>query len=231
MNNYRHIYFDLDHTLWDFEKNCAETLNELYTHFNLSRFGIDVNDFINAYQRVNYQMWEEYNRGQLKKSQIRSERFGNIFELMGLKRKEVPADLNEEFLRICPAKGNVIPYAHEILSYLAEKGYSLHIITNGFKETQHIKISSSNLDRYFRTIINSEICGFSKPDKKIFDYARKLSKADCRECIMVGDDLFTDIGGARNAGIDSIFFNPRKLKHEEKVTFEISCLSELKKIF
>lgn len=231
MKKYKHLYFDLDHTLWDFEKNCAETLSELFLHFNLSRYGIEVNAFIEAYQKVNYQMWHEYNRGRLQKNRIRSERFGNTFELLGLNRNEVPAGMNEEFLKRCPSKGNVIPFAHETLTYLSEKNYTLHIITNGFKETQHIKISSSNLDSYFDKVINSEICGFSKPDRKIFDYAIALSEADCKECIMIGDDLYTDIQGAKNAGMDAIYYNPKKNPHNETVTFEISCLSELMKIF
>jgi putative hydrolase of the HAD superfamily len=231
MKKYKHIYFDLDHTLWDFEKNCSETLNELFIQYNFAAFGIEATNFIEAYQKVNYKMWDEYNRGRITKSQIRSERFGNTFEELGLDRKSVPQDLNESFLKICPGKGNVIPYTHEVLNYLTDKKYILHIITNGFKETQHIKISTSKLEAYFDKVINSELCGFSKPDKKIFDYARNLSNADCEECIMIGDDLFTDIGGAQNAGIDSVFFNPKQIKHEGNPTFEISCLSELKKLF
>ena len=231
MKKYKHIYFDLDHTLWDFEKNCKETLNELFIDFNLSNLGIQVTDFIEAYQNINQEMWYLYNRGKLNKSQIRSERFGNTFERMGLKRNDVPSELNDEFLKLCPAKGNVIPFAHDVLAYLSGKNYSLHIITNGFKETQHIKITSSNLNVYFDKIINSEICGVSKPDRKIFDYAMELNGTTCEECIMVGDDLYTDIQGANNAGMDSVYYNPKQQSHNKEMTFEISCLSELKKIF
>jgi len=231
MKKYKHIYFDLDHTLWDFEKNCAETLSELFVYYNFSNLGIAQKDFIEAYQKVNYQMWDDYNQKRITKSQIRSERFGNTFELLGLPRNLTPLDLNEKFLEICPSKRNVIPFAHEVLTYLSDKKYSLHIITNGFKETQHIKISAGNLNHYFDRVINSELCGFSKPDKKIFDYARNLSGAECKECIMIGDDLYTDILGAKNAGMDSVFYNPKKIKHIENSTYEVSCLSELLKIF
>lgn len=231
MKKYKHLYFDLDHTLWDFEKNCAETLSELFVHYNLSNLGIALKDFIEAYRNINYQMWDAYNQKRITKSQIRSERFGNTFELLGLSRSLAPLDLNEKFLEICPSKSNVVPYAHEVLTYLADQKYSLHIITNGFKETQHIKISAGNLGHYFDKVINSELCGFSKPDKKIFDYARNLSGAECEECIMIGDDLYTDILGAKNAGMDSVFYNPRKINHNESVTYEVSCLSELLKIF
>jgi putative hydrolase of the HAD superfamily len=105
--------------------------------------------------------------------------------------------------------------------------YTLHILTNGFLETQHIKMSSSGIEIYFQEIVNSESCGFLKPDKKIFDYTLQKINAHCKDCLMVGDDLDADVIGARNAGIDHIYFNPKKEKHNESVTHEISCLSEL----
>lgn len=230
MSIYKHLFFDLDHTLWDFNKNCSETLEELFVHFQFASLGFLPSELIEKYTLVNYRMWDEYNKGLITKQEIRNRRFELTFAELGVDKSFVPSNINEEFLKICPAKGHVFPYTYEVLDYLV-KNYNLHIITNGFTETQAIKMSTSKLDNYFSNVILSETLGFAKPDKKIFDHAVNLSGGKSSECIMIGDDLYTDIFGARNAGIDQVFFNPNKQKHEEQVTHEIECLSELKKIF
>ncbi|MFN3405255.1 MAG: YjjG family noncanonical pyrimidine nucleotidase [Cytophagaceae bacterium] len=231
MKNYKHIFFDLDHTLWDFEKNCTETLQELYDLHRMSEFqSFSVQDFIKEYLFVNDSMWKDFNAGLLTKKDIRDLRFKYTFERLGVEEKHIPMTINEEFLRLCPAKGHLLPYAHDVLSYLHKK-YILHILTNGFTETQHIKISTSNLRIYFNEIIHSEHVGYPKPDKRIFEFAINKAKAgSCEDCIMIGDDLEADILGARNAGMDHIFLNRKNLKHSEEVMFEIKCLSELYKI-
>jgi putative hydrolase of the HAD superfamily len=226
MAAYQHIFFDLDHTLWDFEKNCAETLTELYVNFQMAPLGFTAFDLIEKYKMINERMWYDYNRGKIGKEAIRATRFRLTFEELGVDSRLVPEGINEEFLRLCPAKGNVMPFAHETLQYLA-KNYQLHIITNGFKETQHIKISTSNLAGYFSEVILAEHCGYSKPDRKIFDYALEKVKSTSTDCIMIGDDLFTDVLGAKNAGLDHVYYNPKQEKHSDEVTYEIKCLSEL----
>lgn len=228
---YKHIFFDLDHTLWDFDKNCTETLEELYLIHQLEKFPhFTLQEFISRYKEINNQMWKEYNAGKINKQEVRDLRFELTFDKLGVKSEDRPASINDDFLQLCPSKSNVMPFTYEMLDYLREKKYTLHIITNGFKETQHIKLASAGLTEYFSVVVNSEICGFMKPDRKIFQYALEKVSAECDECVMIGDDLFTDILGARNAGLDNIFFNPSGLKHEEKVTYEINCLSELPKI-
>jgi putative hydrolase of the HAD superfamily len=227
MPAYKHILFDLDHTLWDFDKNCAETLQELYVLHNMSRFGFDANQFFLEYKILNTKMWREYNAGRITKKEIRDSRFELTFKALGLSDDMVPPDLSEQFLNICPTKSNVFPHAHQVLEYLSGKKYSLHILTNGFSEIQQLKINASKLGNYFCEIINSESCGYLKPDKKIFDYTLNKINAHNKECVMIGDDLEADIIGAKNAGIDHIFFNPNKDVHDEEVTHEISCLSEL----
>jgi putative hydrolase of the HAD superfamily len=227
MPSYKHILFDLDHTLWDFEKNCSETLQELYVSHDLNRFELfGVDDFIYQYKIINNRMWKEYNSGRITKDEIRSNRFGLTFLQLGLTISDLPEKINEDFLRICPAKSHLLPHAHQVLRYLKSK-YTLHILTNGFLETQNIKINSSGIENYFDEIVNSESCGYLKPDKKIFDYTLNKIKAACHDCLMIGDDLEADVIGAKNAGIDHIYFNPKKEKHNETVTHEISCLSEL----
>lgn len=229
MKQYQHIFFDLDHTLWDFDKNCSETLIELYERFEFQTHGFTAIELIEKYKEINYRMWDDYNRGKITKEEIRSTRFQLTFKELGADESLVPENLNEEFLKICPAKGHVFPYTHETLDYLSSK-YTLHIITNGFKETQAIKISTSRLDTYFSTVVLAESCGYSKPDQLIFEYALKQSGANKTNSIMIGDDLYTDMYGARNAGLDQIFFNPTKQIHSEIVTHEISCISELAKL-
>jgi putative hydrolase of the HAD superfamily len=226
MKNYRHIFFDLDHTLWDFETNCAQTLEELYELYQFSNLGFTANDLVEKYNVVNYRMWYDYNRGKINKEEIRKTRFQQTFEELSVNPGLVPDSINDKFLQICPAKGNVMPYTHEVLDYLSNK-YTLHIITNGFKETQSIKINTSHLSKYFQEIVNAEICGFAKPNKQIFDFALNKANAHDHESLMIGDDLYTDIGGARNAGLDQVYYNPKVASHNEEVTYEIKCLSEL----
>ncbi len=230
MTAYKHIFFDLDHTLWDFNTNCRLTLDELYDQYNFSKLGFSKQGFYTVYKSINDQMWQGYHKGFVTKEDIRSKRFEYTFKELGHDKKHIPEGLDLAFLTLCPSKGQVFPFTHEALDYLIQKGYILHIITNGFKETQHIKISTSGLSRYFTQIIESDVCGFMKPDKRIFDHALHLSKATCAESIMIGDDLEADIVGARKAGMDQIFINRHNFQHSETITHEIDCLSKLKEL-
>ncbi|MFL5730078.1 MAG: YjjG family noncanonical pyrimidine nucleotidase [Cytophagaceae bacterium] len=227
MPSYKHILFDLDHTLWDFDKNCCETLEELHQLHNLSRLGFSAAQFFSEYKRINVNMWREYNAGRITKEEIRESRFELTFTALGVPEDLVPGELNEQFIKRCPAKSHVFPHTHKVLEYLSDKKYILHILTNGFSEIQQIKMNAARLENYFSEVIHSESCGYLKPDKKMFDYALDRIKANPQECIMIGDDLEADIIGARNAGIDHIYFNPARQEHREDVTHEISCLSEL----
>jgi putative hydrolase of the HAD superfamily len=227
MPGYKHILFDLDHTLWDFDTNCAETLEELHALHNFSRFGFNSFQFFSEYKKINVSMWKEYNAGRITKEAIRESRFELTFSALGLPHHLVPPVLNEQFMNICPTKSNVLPHTHQVLEYLSNKNYRLHILTNGFSEIQQIKINAAKLGDYFSEVIHSESCGYLKPDKKIFDYTLERINAHHKECIMIGDDLEADIIGAKNAGIDHIFFNPNEDEHQEEVTHEITCLSQL----
>ncbi len=227
---YKHIFFDLDHTLWDFEKNSTETLRELYLAYELSahrKFTED--DFLHTFRKINFKLWNLYNTGQYDRDRLRNDRFLIILTELGVNEALVPSDIGEAYLRICPTKPHVFPHAIDILTYLKEK-YTLHIITNGFSDVQAIKLKSANLTGYFKEIITSEVAGCLKPVREIFDYTVRKIKADCKECIMIGDNLKTDILGAKNAGLDQIYFNPLQIEHQQQVTYEIDCLSQLKEI-
>jgi putative hydrolase of the HAD superfamily len=229
MKKYAHIIFDLDHTLWDFTANSNATLKVLHARHNLKESNIMLEDFMSHYQEVNDQMWYDYSRGRITKEDIRSRRFKIAFSRVGLVNDKLADLVNEEYLELCPATGYLIPYALEVLNYLKGR-YQLHILTNGFSEIQGIKMQTSGLMPYFQEVVNSDISGFLKPDKRIFDYTLNKIQADCHDCVMIGDDLHADVLGARNAGMDHIYFNRRKSLHSESVTHEIGCLSELLKI-
>jgi putative hydrolase of the HAD superfamily len=227
---YRHILFDLDHTLWDFERNSSETLQQLYGHYHLSERGnFSIPDFAQKFRDVNRRLWNLYDLNKIDRDYLRDERFRLVLSELGLKDNDLAAALSRDYLAICPSKEHVIPHAFEVLDYLKER-YQLHIITNGFVDVQHLKLTYSKLKKYFTNIITSETAGHKKPDRGIFDYAMELIGTGNRDCIMVGDNIETDIRGAICYQMDIIFFNPDRISHDEKVTHEITSLAELKDI-
>jgi len=227
---YQHLFFDLDHTLWDFEKNAEETILALYDQFELAKFGkFSSTEFYKKYSYINHYMWRQYHKGKITQQQLRSNRFEHTLLKLGLTPEQIPAGLPEAFITLCPTKTAVFPYTYEVLHYLQKK-YTLHIITNGFKEVQAVKMTSSNLHGYFTEVITSECINCSKPDRKIFEHALSRANVKAAESLMIGDSLEADILGAKNAGIDQIYFNPAKKRHRQKVTYEISCLSELMRV-
>jgi putative hydrolase of the HAD superfamily len=230
MTHYKHIIFDLDHTLWDFDANCAETLTELFVIFDLQHVtGFTKDRFIDAYKMINKNMWSEYHRGLISKEILRNERFERTFQKLGMTAAGIPPRMNEAFLKTCPSKTNLLPHAREVLDYLRSR-YTLHILTNGFSESQYVKINSAGIGFYFKHVINSERCGFLKPDRRIFEYTLSAIQATQQECMMIGDDLEADILGARNAGIDHIYLNRHRAPHQETIMHEINCLSEVMSI-
>ncbi len=229
---YKHIFFDLDHTLWDFEKNSTEVLSQLYDFHNLMDLAtFTKEDFCAMFREVNLSLWQSYNKKRLDRTSLRENRFNFVMEALGAKGEQISKKLAEDYLKRCPTMHHVFPFTQEVLHYLKnERGYALHIITNGFEDVQHIKIKSAGLTGFFEEVITADTAGYQKPDKEIFGYA--LSKVNCQEneCIMVGDNLDADVAGAKNAQIDQVYFNPSRLPHQETITYEICCLSELQQI-
>jgi len=228
---YRHLFFDFDNTLWDFDRNSSETLHELYDKYKLNEFGIESAElFIQKYQERNAMMWEQYRLGKIDKETLRGKRFEFTFWDMGVEEetKSIAALLSEEYVKISPKKDHLFPEVLDLLEYLEPK-YSLHIITNGFHEAQNIKLDATGIRKHFKRIFISEHTGFRKPDVNIFYYAQEAVKAKTEECLMIGDGLEVDVIGARKAGWDTVFFNAKKIEHAETVTFEIQNLEELKR--
>jgi len=228
MKKYKHIFFDLDNTLWDFESNSSETLTELFHHHQLKNLGIASADlFIEKYKLRNQMMWEQYRLGKIEKATLRNDRFTLTFWDMGIDTELVPKSLADDYIYWSPRKNRMFPHTVDVLNYLSRK-YKLHIITNGFEEAQTIKLKSSGIEHLFDHVIISEHTGFKKPDVNIFHYALNKTTSSPDECLMVGDGLEIDILGAVNAGWDSVFFNPGKITHSNFTTYEINCLSELR---
>lgn len=226
---YKCIFFDLDHTLWDYECNARETLLELHATHGLVDKGIPFEDFHQHFKTVNFQLWELYDRGLIDNEVIRKERFKKILEPFAAYEEKLCADLSHAYLYDCPKKSNLIPYAKDVLDYLSAN-YALTIVTNGFEEIQAVKLLSGAITHYFDHVITSQSAGFKKPSREIFDYALSVNNLHCHEAIMIGDNLITDIGGARNACIDTVFYNPAGIEHSVEVNHEIRCLSELQNI-
>jgi len=224
---YKCIFFDLDHTLWDYDTNSRETLLELYDEHSLKDAGVtDFESFLQHFKRVNAALWELYDHGKIDSVIIRKERFKQILDAFGVKNEELNQDLSNQYLHRCPQKGTLMPQAIETLEYLSLR-YKLSIITNGFEEIQNVKLTSANLHRFFDHIITSQTAGHKKPAREIFDFAMHKNGVQAAETMMVGDNLLTDIAGARRASIDTVFFNPDQIQHTEKVHLEIKKLNEL----
>ncbi|WP_210520666.1 YjjG family noncanonical pyrimidine nucleotidase [Hymenobacter terricola] len=227
---YRHLFFDLDHTLWDFEKNANETLHTLFERHDFARFGtFTVEEFIRVYSDINHALWRLYQNNKITQRQLRDVRFVRTLTRLGVPEDQIPATISAEFTDILPQKSAVFPFTHEVLDYL-KPNYRLHLITNGFNDIQGIKLASSNLTHYFEEIITSEQSGCLKPDPRMFQHALERTGAAAAESLMIGDNLECDVLGAYNAGIDQVYFNPDKRRHFTQITHEISCLSELKDI-
>jgi len=233
MKEYKQIFFDLDGTLWDIHTNTHIALNEIFFEIFPGCEEKIFKKFYIHYRKWNDRLWAAYRKNKISKENLRTERFSK-----SLAKAQLPNDINtvehiaSSFLNKCPSLPNLMPGAKELLNHCSGK-YRLHIITNGFKEVQEIKMRSSGIFEYFEQFFYSEDLGVKKPHPLIFNHA--LDKCQCNkdEGIMIGDDWSADILGARNIEMDQVFYNPSKRRdrrHNYKPTYVISNLLELKEI-
>ncbi|CDS99538.1 5'-nucleotidase [Sphingobacterium sp. PM2-P1-29] len=225
------IFFDLDHTIWDFDKNAEETLDELYYHYQFDQLFQQESSttFIKTYTINNHRLWDLYHHGKIDKAELRRARFADTFTQLGVDPSLFPNDFEEEYLLICPQKTNLFPHAHETLSYLYNN-YNLHLISNGFKEACEVKLATSDLHKYFKNIFISEVVGVNKPDPRIFNYALDKAHAKTDHSIMIGDNIDADVRGAMHVGMDAIFFNPTQIEKPQDINHMIHNLKELQEI-
>ena len=229
---YRHLFFDLDHTLWDFDTNAKEALGELYLHFKLEELVTSpFDEFYTTYLHHNAIIWDRYHKGFITADELKWKRMQRTLLDFKIGDEALAKDMSAKFLEILPTKKLLFDYTTEILDYLVNKKYILHLLTNGFEKTQWSKITNSNIAKYFTNVITSEISSCIKPSKQMFEYAITKAGARLQESIMIGDNLEADIKGAMNAGLDTIFVNHLSVEADIKPTYVIHHLRELEDIF
>lgn len=229
---YKHLFFDLDHTLWDFDANAKITLTEIYSFFNLETLGVKPFDaFYKHYLHHNKILWNRYHKGYINGEELKWKRMWRTLLDFKIGDEKLARDISAKFLEILPVKKLLFPHTLEVLDYLAAKDYQLHMITNGFEKIQWSKLNNSGLGGYFKNVITSETSNSLKPRKEIFDFALQQAGASLQNSIMLGDNLDADIQGAINAGMDSVFVNHINAVTALQPTYTINHLKELENIF
>ncbi len=219
----KHVFFDLDHTLWDFDKNSGLTFEKI---FNLNKIEINLDDFLPVYEPINLNYWKLYREEKVSKTALRYGRLKDAFDQIRVKvDDELIHHLSHAYIEHLTTFNHLFDGTFEILNYLENK-YQLHIITNGFEEAQERKMNGAKIRSYFKTITNSEIAGVKKPNPQIFNFALSLANAVPNESVMIGDNIEADIEGAHNIGMHTIHFDYKNLNNNHK----FSRVTDLKAI-
>ena len=222
----KHVFFDLDHTLWDFDKNSAFAFDIIFKKHNLE---VSVVEFLEHYIPRNHHYWKLYQIDQISHEDLRYYRLKDVFDVLGFEiTDQMIQQLSDDYIIHLPESNLLFDGAIEVLNYLQEN-YHLHIITNGFGEVQGRKLKNSKIDHFFQTITNSEMAGVKKPHPNIFEFALSLANASKEESIMIGDSLEADIEGALSYGIDAVYFNVQNVNVQDEI-HQINQLLELKNI-
>jgi putative hydrolase of the HAD superfamily len=224
---YKHIFIDLDKTIWDFDRNARLTFGELFQKYELAKRGVrNTESLFTVFNRYNEMLWDLYRENRIIKEVLNIRRFELTLNEFGIDDLVMATRMAEDYITLSPLKTAIFPHSRPALVYLKEK-YRLHLITNGFEEVQHTKLDANDLRKYFTTITTSEEAGVKKPEVGIFELAMRKAGALASESLMIGDDLAVDIAGARNAGMDTLYFNPEKSPHAEEADHEIHSWHEV----
>lgn len=222
------LFFDLDHTLWDFDANARQTLEQLHIDLNLVDRGIhDFDQFYRNYLVHNEKLWARYRNGYIRQEELRLKRMWLTLLDFKIADEALARQLSELFLQLLPSRNILFPDTIEVLTALRDRGHRMHIITNGFEEVQAQKMRNSGLQPFFGHVITSERAQSLKPQKEIFEFALNLTGAQLKESIMIGDSLDVDILGAMNCGMDQVHVNYPGIPGDLKPTFTVNRLEEL----
>jgi len=222
-NKITDIFFDLDHTLWDFDKNSAFTFQKIFQeqHINL-----ELETFLEIYVPANLKFWKMYREERITKSELRYQRLKSVFDTLDYSiSDDIIHILSEEYINHLSSFNTLFPNTVEVLDYL-KPNYKLHIITNGFQEIQEKKLINSGIHGYFNQIIDSEMAGVKKPNPIIFNLALKKTGAVPQNSLMIGDNLEADILGAKAVGFHTLHFNA----HREEGHNEAPIIYDLQEI-
>lgn len=225
----QHIFFDLDNTLWDHRRNAYLTIKDLFEKEEISlKYNINFEEFHFVYHEINEKLWEDIRDGIIDKEYLRKHRFYDTFNHFGVDDPELAMYFEEHFLDKILNYNELVEGAEYILEYLKAKSYTLHIISNGFKEVTERKCILSGIDKYFQTITSADLVGVRKPRPEIFEYSLNLSEATKENSILIGDDWVADVVGAQNFGMDVIFFDVLKENKSEEGLKVITYLLQIK---
>jgi len=226
----KNVFFDLDNTLWDHRKNAYLTVKDTFEEKEIQTlYGVNFEDFHKKYDEINEALWVLLRDGKITKEYLKEKRFPNTFAELGIDNLPLAKYFEDNFLDNEILHSKLVNGAKEILEYLKEKGYNLHIISNGFVEVTHKKIQTSGIGSYFKTIVTADDINARKPNPKIFEYSLSKANAEKDNSILIGDDYIADAKGAQNFGIDVIFFNSLNENISEDELKIISSLEEIKK--
>lgn len=230
MKTYRHLFFDLDGTLWDFERNSEDTLKEIFPEFLKDFLWLySLDEMLLIYHRINHSLWEDYKKGIVSREEVSVNRFRLTLEQVCPGAVPCAGEMAEAYVKRSPTRTLLLPGALEVVGKLSEK-YELHLITNGFPEVQVPKMENAGLEPYFKTLTTSEECGCLKPCRRIFDYAMAKAGALPGLSLMIGDDPDGDIRGAMDAGMDAVYLYTGENPPAVKALYTIHSLSELLKL-
>lgn len=230
MKRYRNLFIDLDDTIYDFSAAARESFRETYELLQYGRFFDSFEHYLSIYEPYNLELWRIYGEGKITKEELNRRRYSHPLNAVGVDDQALADTFCREALSRIPTKGPLMPGAIELLEYLRPK-YRMFILSNGFKELQSHKMRTAGIDIYFDRLVLSDDIGVNKPNPRLYEYALQVTDSKLEESIMIGDMFDTDIAGAANAGMDHIYYNPkRKSGHTFTPTYEVHHLLEIKEI-